>query len=229
MSTYRTSENLILKTDSYKVSHWRQYPRGMTATHVFFESRGGEFPAAVFFGLQYILKRHLVGSVVCKDDIAEAKDYYGSHFGDPTLFNEAGWERVVGKYDGRLPVIIRAVPEGTIVPAHNVLMTIENTDPLLGWLPGHLETILSQDWYPSSVATVSHAMRRVMLRYLEETGDPSLIDYKVHDFGYRGSTSYESAGIGGAAHLVEVAPVPGREVVQAYHRLVRSQQCFEQV
>ncbi len=37
---------------------------------------------------------------------------------------------------------------------------------------------------------------------MEETGDPSLINFKLHDFGYRGSTSPESAGIGAGAHLV---------------------------
>ncbi len=57
-------------------------------------------------------------------------------------------------------------------------------------------------WYPSTVATQSREMRRVLLKYLVMTGDPSLIDFKLHDFGFRGSTSVESAGIGGAAHLV---------------------------
>jgi nicotinamide phosphoribosyltransferase len=93
-------------------------------------------------------------------------------------------------------------PEGTTVPTGNVLMTIENTDEEFAWITNYLETLLSMVWYPSTVATQSREMRRVLLKYLVMTGDPSLIDFKLHDFGFRGSTSVESAGIGGAAHLV---------------------------
>jgi nicotinamide phosphoribosyltransferase len=39
------------------------------------------------------------------------------------------------------------------------------------------------------------------LKYLIQTGTPELIDYKLHDFGYRGATCDEAAAIGGSAHL----------------------------
>jgi nicotinamide phosphoribosyltransferase len=88
------------------------------------------------------------------------------------------------------------------VPGRNVLMTIVNTDPELPWLTNYLETLLSQVWYPTTVATQSRAMRDVIVASLERTGDPSQFSFKLHDFGYRGSTSVESSAIGGAAHLV---------------------------
>ena len=194
--------NVALTTDSYKVTHWRQYPPRTTRVFSFFESRGGRFPEVVFFGLQYILKRYLAGSVITEEAIAEAKEVAAAHFGDETLFNEAGWRYIFERHGGRLPVEIRAVPEGTVVPVSNALMTIENTDPSVPWLTNYLETLLSQAWYPSTVATLSRAMHMKVLAALRETGDPSLADFKVHDFGFRGSTSVESAGIGGAAHLV---------------------------
>lgn len=195
-------KSFIRKSDSYKIGHWRQYPPETTTIASFFESRGGVFPEVTFFGLQYILKRHFEGKVVTKKDIAEAKKYFKRHFGDATLFNEAGWRRIVEVHGGRLPLVIRALPEGTTVPTRNVLITVENTDPELPWLTNYAETILSQVWYPLTVATQSRYMRKLIEKYLEETGDPSLISFKLHDFGYRGSTSDESAGIGGAAHLV---------------------------
>lgn len=196
-------ENIILKTDSYKVSHWRQYPKGASAVFSFLESRGGQFPEALFFGLQYILKRHFVGQVVTADDIKEAKEIFSGHFGDPTLFNEDGWRYILDKYEGRLPVTIKAVPEGTMVPVSNIMMGVVNSEPArLPWLTNYLETLLCQIWYPITVATQDRAMRELILRSLEETGDPSQIDFKLQDFGYRGSTSDESAAIGGAAHLV---------------------------
>lgn len=195
-------ENLILKTDSYKVTHWRQYPKGTSAVFSFLESRGGKFSEGVFFGLQYLIKRHLVGQVVTESDVVEAKEFFANHFGDSTLFNEAGWRYILDKHQGRLPIRISAVPEGSIIPTSNVLMTVENTDSKVPWLTNYLETLLCQVWYPITVATQSRSMKELILRSLQETGDPSLIDFKLHDFGYRGSTSDESAGIGGAAHLI---------------------------
>ena len=45
-------------------------------------------------------------------------------------------------------------------------------------------------------------MKRIILTALERSGDPGLIDFKLHDFGCRGVSSMESAKIGGMAHLV---------------------------
>lgn len=213
-------DNLILATDSYKISHWRQYPPGTTGIYSFFESRGGCFPETTFFGLQYVLRKHLEGVRISEEDILEAREFFSAHFGNASIFNEPGWRHLLAKHGGRLPVRIKAVPEGLTVPNHNVLMTIENTDPETPWVTNYLETLLCQIWYPSTVCTLSRAMRQRVLDWLVKTGDPSLIDFKVHDFGYRGSTSDESAGIGGAAHLVNFRgtdTLAGIEVARRYY------------
>jgi nicotinamide phosphoribosyltransferase len=195
-------DNLILLTDSYKGSHYKQYPPGTEAVYSYFESRGGRWSDVVFFGLQYYLKRYFAGGRIDAAKIAEAESVFVKHFGSADFFNRAGWEHIVKKHDGRLPVRIRAVPEGSVVPNHNVLMTIENTDPACYWLTNYLETLLVQVWYGCTVATQSREMKKVVLRFLKETGDPGLADFKMHDFGFRGVSSVETAGIGGAAHLV---------------------------
>jgi len=192
--------NLLLLTDSYKFTHWLQYPKKTTKVYSYFESRGGEFDEIVFFGLQYYLKRYLEGQVVTRDKIDYAEERVNAHL--PGRFNRAGWEYILDKYEGRLPIRIRAVPEGTVLPPHNVMMTVENTDPNCYWLTNYLETLLVMTWYPSTVATQSRSMKQSLLYYLNETGGVAGIDFKLHDFGFRGSTSVESAGIGGAAHLV---------------------------
>lgn len=197
-----STNNIILLTDSYKVTHWPQYPEGTKHVYSYFESRGGEYPYTVFFGLQYFLKKYLTGWVVTHKMIDEAKELFALHFGNDKLFNEACWRYIVEEHYGRLPVSIKAVPEGTKVPVSNVLMTIENTDPKCYWLTNYLETLLVQCWYPTTVATQSHAIKQNILAYLEKTGDPAGIGFKLHDFGFRGVSSPESAGIGGAAHLV---------------------------
>lgn len=194
--------NICLLTDSYKVTHYKQYPPGTEKVYSYFESREGSvYPQTVFFGLQYFLKEYLEGPVVTKEKMDEAEELFQDHFGS-SQFNRAGWEYILREHGGRLPVVIKAVPEGTVVPESNVLMTIENTDPKVYWLTNYLETLLVQVWYPSTVATQSRAMKQVLLRYLEETGDPSLIPFKLHDFGFRGVTCPEQAALGGCAHLV---------------------------
>ncbi len=194
--------NLILTTDSYKATHWLQYPPGTEFVHSYFESRSGKWDEIVFFGLQYILKRHLVGQVITRELVDEAERFFTKHFQNAGFFNRDGWLYIVEHYDGKLPVEIRAVPEGTVVSSSNVLMTVENTDPACFWLTNYLETILSQVWYPCTVATQSREMKKVIQTFLTTTGRPETINERVIDFGYRGSTSDESAGIGGAAHLV---------------------------
>ncbi len=194
--------NILLLTDSYKLSHYKQYPPNTSQIYSYFESRGGKFDHITFFGLQYLLKNYLAGTVITQQKIDQAAKLYTAHFGTDTLFNRAGWQYILDKHQGRLPVRIKAVAEGTVVPAHQVMMTVENTDPACYWLTNFLETLLVQLWYPCTVATISREVRSLILHYLEQTGDPQLIDFKLHDFGFRGVSSVESAGIGGAAHLV---------------------------
>jgi nicotinamide phosphoribosyltransferase len=211
--------NLVLQTDSYKFTHWKQYPPGTEFVYSYLESRGGMFAQTLFFGLQYYLIRYLCGVVVNEEDVRDAQSFVDQHLG-PGLFNTAGWMHIVKHHGGRLPITIKAVEEGTIVDVQNVLMTIENTDPLCWWLPNYLETLLLKVWYPITVATLSRAIRHVFLTALERSGDPSLIDFKLHDFGYRGVSSEEAGGIGAAAHLVNFKgtdTVAGIRLLQQYY------------
>lgn len=193
------NNNPIINTDSYKVGHAVQYPPGTTNVYSYFESRGGVYPETVFFGLQYIMDKYLRS--ITPEDIFQAEDLFTAHFGTDKLFNRQGWMSIYHKYGGRLPIRIKAVPEGTVVPIGNALMTVENTDPEFPWLTNYLETILSHVWYPTTVATVSYHVRQNILDFLTRNGDPSLIDFKLHDFGFRGASSAESAAVGGGAHL----------------------------
>ena len=86
--------NIILATDSYKFSHWRQYPPETTRIFSFFESRGGDMPETIFCGLQYYLKCYLAGVRVTDETIAEAQDVVSGHLGDVSLFNEQGWRHI---------------------------------------------------------------------------------------------------------------------------------------
>ncbi len=191
--------NIILLTDSYKGSHYKQYPPGTENVYSYFESRGGRWDEVVFFGLQYYLKKYLMGRVVTLEKIREAENVFQNHMG---CFNRDGWQYIIDRHQGYLPISIKAVPEGSVIPGHNVLFTIENTDRRCYWLTNYLESLLVQVWYGCTVATQSREMKKIILSYLEKTGDPSTILHKLHDFGFRGVSSPETAGVGAAAHLL---------------------------
>lgn len=165
------------------------------------ESRGGLFSSTVFFGLQYFIKEYLTQRITA-EDIAYAESRFIAHFGDKVIFNRAGWEHIHRHHDGYLPIRIKAVPEGTVVPIRNVLMTIENTDPEVAWLTNYIETLLLKVWYPTTVATLSREIKKMIAAELDKTGNRAGLPFKLHDFGYRSVSSEESAGIGGLAHLV---------------------------
>jgi nicotinamide phosphoribosyltransferase len=200
MSHASIASNLILNTDSYKASHWLQYPPGVDATFFYLESRGGVYERTLFFGLQSILNEYL-SQPVTPAMIDEAKAFFSAH-GEP--FNEAGWRHIAEAHGGMLPLRIRAVAEGTVVPTHQALMTIESTCPDCFWVPSYAETLLMRVWYPITVATISWHVKQTIREYLDRTSDDpaAQIPFKLHDFGARGVSSAESAGLGGMAHLV---------------------------
>lgn len=198
-------ENLILLADAYKYSHHKLYVPGTSHIYSYLESRGGMFPETVFYGLQYLLKAYLEGPVITAEKIKEASEMLPEVFGRTDVFDASRFSYILQKHGGHLPVRIRAVPEGTVVPVKNVLMTIENTDPACYWLPNFLETLLMQVWYPNTVATLSREIKKVVRQYFEATASAASlagIDFVLNDFGFRGATSVEAAGLGGSAHLV---------------------------
>jgi nicotinamide phosphoribosyltransferase len=206
--------------DSYKVSHYLQYPKGTEQIYSYFEARGGKFTESVFFGLQYILKSYFEGVQVRIEDIDRAEKMYAHHFGSTKVFNRKIWEHIIEKHGGKLPIRIKAVKEGTVVPIKNVLMVIENLDPECFWLTNYIETILQQVWYPTTVATLSREVKKIILSYLEETGTPESINFKLHDFGFRGCTSLEQCYIGSAAHLINfwgTDSIPAISMIEDYY------------
>lgn len=194
---------VIVRTDSYKMSQWLQYPKGTTHISSYIEARGGE-PKSVFFGAQIFIKDYMQTPITMAD-IDFAEPIILAH-GEP--FNRAGWEILVNEYDGYLPLEIEAVPEGTFMETGNVQLQITNTDPRLYWLTSYVETALLRGiWYPSTVATMSRKMKVVIAEALAKTSDIPVMDqlpFKLHDFGARGASTTETAVIGGMSHLVNL-------------------------
>jgi nicotinamide phosphoribosyltransferase len=213
--------NIITLTDSYKFTHFQQYPKGTEYIYSYFESRNGaKYNKTVFFGLQYYLKEYLQGTVVTREGIEQAAKLCKAHFGTEKNFNRDMWEYILEKYDGKLPISIKAVPEGTPVSVSNVLMTVVNTDPKCAPLTNHLETILSQIWGASTVASLSYETYKLIEFYRYRTGTRNGIKFGLHDFGFRGVSSVESAGVLGAGHLLNFLgtdTVKAMEVAMEYY------------
>jgi nicotinamide phosphoribosyltransferase len=201
----------ILTVDSYKTSHFNQYPAGSTRVSSYIEPRGGEFDLAVFFGLQAFIKKYLL-TPITPADVVDAALLYKQH-GVP--FNAAGWKRITDVHGGYLPLLIEAVPEGTVMSTQNVQVQVVNTDPELPWLTSWVETaLLRAIWYPSTVASLSRKMKGFIYEGLKLTSDDpeGQLPFKLHDFGGRGATSSEAAMLGGMGHLVNFM---GTDTVEA--------------
>jgi len=213
--------NIITLTDSYKFNHWNQYPNDTEYVYSYFEARtGAKYNKTVFFGLQYYLKEYLEGQVVTREKIENAAKLSRAHFGSDNMFNRAMWEHILNNHNGRLPITIKAVPEGTPIPINNALMTVVNTDKMCAPLTNHLETLLSQIWAASTTATLSYEVYKLLEYYRNETGSMDFIRFGLHDFGFRGVSSVESAGVEGAGHLINFLgtdTVKSMEVAMEYY------------
>ena len=216
-------------TDGYKVDHRNQYPAGTELVYSNWTPRKSRIKGVnkvVFFGLQYFIKKYL------------QEDFDRNFFGQPKaevirkyrrringyLGSEAiTYEHVEALHDlGYLPVEIKALPEGMLVPIRMPMFTIKNTLPEFFWITNFLETILSCIiWMPCTSATMSLEYRKILERYCEKTGgDPEFINWQAHDFSFRGMAGLEAAQMSGAAHLLNFAgtdTIPAIDFLEEYY------------
>lgn len=204
-------ENIITCSDGYKYSHPKFYTKGMTKMISYLEARGGKFKELMVSGFQDKIIEYLEGIAITKEEVDEASETLSGQFGifgSSEVFDRSKFDYIVEKYDGKLPISIKAVPEGSIVGVSNVLMTIESLDENCAWLVNFLESLLLQVWYPITVGTLSREVRKIVdaafrksTNYDTKTRE-MLVDYVLNDFGFRGVSSVESAKIGGMSHLI---------------------------
>lgn len=191
-------KNFLLDTDSYKYSHYLQYKPGVTNISSYISARACDFTdEIVFAGLQPWIIENLENYVVTLDDVLEVEDYCRRH-GVP--FNVEGFRDLVGK---PIPIRIQALSEGTIVKPGVVMVQVMNTDATKPWITSFMETsMLRAIWYMTTVATISRECKKTIKKWLDKTGTPDLLPFKLHDFGFRGVTSWESGVLGGMGHLI---------------------------
>lgn len=188
-------------TDVYKLGHMRSYKPGTTKVYSYLCARSTKkYDDALFFGLQHYLK--LLETPITQADGEEFLSYYTMILGSQPPQDITDKINALVKV-GYLPLEIKAVPEGTIIDNKNVLATVTNTLPEFYWVVGFVESLLLKVWAPTTVATKSLQFKRLVSKYTKETSDSDfLLPFLVHDFGYRGVSSEETAELCGAGHLV---------------------------
>ncbi len=216
-----------LLCDFYKTSHYGAYPQGTTKIYSTFTPRSNKYmpqakEGAVVFGIQSFVMKYLV-------------DFFNENFfgrSEEEIVNE--YERVM-KHSlgiqnpnsshivalhklGYLPIEVRALEEGTVVPMQVPFLTIENTVDEFFWVTNYLETILSSEiWFPVTSATHSYYVRKMLDKYAMQTvGHTNDVPFQAHDFSFRGQTSLDSAMLSGAGHLLSFV---GTDTIPAIHFL----------
>lgn len=191
----------MLATDVYKMGHMEQYTPGTTKVYSYLLARSDKkTPTTLFYGLQYYLKMLEVKPTweMMEEFLAYRKEILGMPPSDELVQQLKALVTL-----GYFPIKIKAIREGMQIPVRNVLMTIENTVPGFHWVVGFIESWLLKIWNTCTVATYSKRLQKLCKKYADLTCDnEDHLPFQVHDFGYRGCSSDETAMLSGSAHLI---------------------------
>lgn len=213
-------ENIFLATDVYKMGHMEQYPKGTTKVYSYLTTRSDKvMDKVMFYGLQYYLKKYLtvVPTQAMVDEFLEyRKNILGVDASSDIKNKLNGLVQL-----GYIPLEIKAIEEGTVLPVKNVLMTITNTHLDYYWVVGFFESLILKVWNTSTVASFDKKLKNLCQKYANRTSDnDGHIPFQVHDFGYRGCSSEETAASSGSAHLINFLgtdTIPAIKFVKEYY------------
>lgn len=199
--------------DFYKTGHRSQYPKGTTEVYANFTPRSNKLANVptdkiVFFGLQYFIKDFLINT--WNEDFFEVPKAivlkkYKRRINYALGKDIISMDHISALHDlGYLPIRIRALSEGTLVPMGVPVLTIVNTNPDFFWLTNYLETILScYLWKPITSATVAYEYKKLLMHYANKTGTPlDFVQFQAHDFSFRGMCGPQDAASSGAGHAL---------------------------
>ncbi|WP_459212284.1 nicotinate phosphoribosyltransferase [Aquimarina rhabdastrellae] len=203
--------NPLLLTDGYKLGHKEQYPQGTTKVYSNWTPRKSRIKGineVVFFGLQYFIKEYLI------------KQFDTAFFQQPKALVTTEYKRYVDQYLGvdydvkhiedlhdlgYLPIEIKALPEGSIVPIRVPMFTIVNTKPEFFWLTNYIETLISNIiWQSCTSATIALEYLKILKQFALETDKDNIdfVQWQGHDFSMRGMSGTESAILSGMGHAL---------------------------
>ncbi len=117
------NRNLLIASDIYKWGHMQQVKPGTTKMWSYLMARSGKkIPFTLFYGLQYYLMEYL-SRPITQADAEEFYVYYKEILGfDAPADVVAKVQALVAL--GYMPLEIKAVPEGEIMPCRNILISL---------------------------------------------------------------------------------------------------------
>lgn len=220
----------VLLKDGYKVGHKFQYPEGTTLVYSNLtprKARNAEQKEIVFFGMQYFIKEYLTRQFqegFFNRPKEEVLQEYARRIDNYLGKGSITYDHIAALHDlGYLPLEIKALPEGSLVPMKVPVFTIKNTVPEFFWLTNMLETLMSAIiWKPCTSATTAHRYLRTFTRYAQDTvgADLSFIPWQGHDFSFRGMSGIEDAVMSGAGHLLSFTgtdTIPAIDFLEQYY------------
>lgn len=203
--------------DWYKSGHLRMYPEGTELVYSNFTPRSDRLAAhmskmwdhkVVFAGLQGVVKWLLIDlfndtffNVPHDEAVGSYKELCDEALGPGVV----SVEHVSALHKlGYLPLVIKALPEGSRVNIGVPVFTIVNTHADFAWVTNYVETMLSaESWKTITNATVAYEYRRLMEDYAERTGAPKdFVLWQGHDFSARGMSGMHDAAQSGLGHLL---------------------------
>lgn len=227
------SKNPILWTDGYKLCHKDQYPAKTNWVYETWTPRMSRIQGVshvVFWGLQGALAE--ITHSFANDFFAKPEDEIIEEYEqtikevftttNPNFVNTHSSDHIRALHRlGYLPLKIKALDEGTLVPIGVPMFTIENTIDDFYWLPGYLETQLSSYiWSPMTAATIANLYKRILVEFADKTGDVSKVNNQAGDFSMRGMSSPETAYRTAGGHLLSFnvsATISVRPYLKSYY------------
>jgi nicotinamide phosphoribosyltransferase len=211
LSTDANQDLLILLKDMYKAFHPSAYKPGTTHVYANLTNRFGKHSnikgntSVMSVGQQAYVKQFLIRrfSMFFNTPLPEVVSEYQRIVGS-TLGKEVGTHHIEELHKlGYVPLRVKAIKEGTMVPYGVPTMTIMNTVSGFGWVVNMLETLMSAEIWPvQTAATTAFEYKKNFLSMAKRTGfDKDMIPFMGHDFSFRGMPGVGAASLTGFGHL----------------------------
>lgn len=214
--------NPILAIDSYKLAHITMYPEEVKETYLNLTPRAMKYfqrliPSEfrydnkiVAFGVQMTVIDLVTqfSEEFFSKPLNQVLDIYidtiTPFIGDGLGVKEHVINEITKLHQlGYLPITIKALPEGSLIPVQTPVLTIRSTQ--FAWLGGYLETYISQNtWKTITTATVARLYRKILQHFSELTCDNNdHLTWQGHNFADRGMSGTEDATRCGIAHATQ--------------------------
>lgn len=183
-----------LVTDVYKIFHPFAYRPGTTHVYSNGTARFGKHSniphnaEIVHFGLQMALQK--INELWNKNFFEVPKDGVLAEYARVTkgiLGKVIPIDHIADLHDvGYLPIEVKALPEGSLVPYGVPPYTIVNTVEGFGWLTNRLETPISAEYWPAVTSATTAFAYRSEFEKVEALKELGMIKFLGHDFSARG-------------------------------------------